>query len=399
MNQKMVALGQTRSVIRELFEYGNRKKAEIGEDKVFDFSLGNPNVPAPEAVNKEYIRLLETRDDVYLHGYTSAQGDASCRRAIADNLNKRFGTSYTADNLFLTCGCCAALKAVLHALYDEGDEVIAFTPYFPEYKVFVETTGAKLVEVPTDPGTFQIDPSGLEAAITEHTKTVMINSPNNPSGVVYGEDTIKRAADLLHRKEAEYGHVIYLLTDEPYRELVYDDKTVVPFVPDYYDHAIVCYSYSKSLSLPGERIGYVLLPDSLPEMKTLYAGVAGASRFLGHVCPPSLVQHMLEKCADQVADLTTYKVNRDLLYNALTEYGYTCVYPEGAFYMFVKALEPDAKAFSDRARDDYNLLMVPSDSFGVEGYVRIAYCVTTDLIKRSLPAFKALAESYKFIHE
>ncbi|MEE0955431.1 MAG: pyridoxal phosphate-dependent aminotransferase [Eubacterium sp.] len=394
MNQKMVALGQTRSVIRELFEYGNKKKAEIGEDKVFDFSLGNPNVPAPEAVNKEYIRLLETKDDVYLHGYTSAQGDAACRRAIADNLNERFGTSYTGDNLFLTCGCCAALKAVLHALYDEGDEVIAFTPYFPEYKVFVETTGAKLVEVSTDPSTFRIDLDKLEQAITEHTKTIMINSPNNPSGVVYKTETIEQLAGLLRKKEAEYGHVIYLLTDEPYRELVYDEGTAVPFVPNYYEHAIVCYSYSKSLSLPGERIGYVLLPDTLPDKQIIYAGVAGASRFLGHVCPPSLAQHMLEKCADQVADLTVYKTNRDLLYKALTEYGYTCVYPDGAFYMFVKALEDDAVAFSERAKKDYNLLLVPSDSFGVKGYVRIAYCVTTELIKRSLPAFKALAESY-----
>ena len=394
INETMVQLGQVRSVIRDLFEFGKKRAAEIGEENVFDFSLGNPNVPAPEDVNRTFIELIENNSDIYLHGYTSAQGDANTRTAIADDLNRRFGTSFRADNLYMTCGAAASLKICLEALYTPGDEVITFTPFFPEYRVFVETTGAKLVAVQTDPDTFQIDFDKLEGAINERTKAIIVNSPNNPSGVVFREESIARLAKVLEEKQERYGHAIYLITDEPYRELVYDDDVVVPYVTKYYRNALVCYSYSKSLSMPGERIGYILVPDEVEDSKTLYAAVAGAGRALGYVCAPSLAQHVIEKCVGQVSDLSVYRKNRDLLYNALTEFGYTCVHPDGAFYLFVKSLEEDAKAFSDRARD-FELLLVPADSFGTPGYVRIAYCVTTEQIEKSLPAFRALAEAYK----
>ncbi len=393
INETMKNYGQNRSVIRDLFEFGLQKKAEIGEENVYDFSLGNPNVASPRAVNETIIELLNTRDDMYLHGYTSAQGDAKCRQAIVDDLNKRFDTSFKKENIYVTCGAAASLKIVLTALHASCDEVIAFTPYFPEYKVFAETTGARLVEVPSDMDSFQIDFAKLEPAITPRTKAVIVNSPNNPSGVVYTEETIQRLATLLSAKEQEFGHAIYLITDEPYRELVYDGIKV-PFVTKYYRDTIVCYSYSKSLALPGERLGYILVPGEITDSSDIYAAVCGAGRALGYVCAPSLMQHVIERCTGMVSDIEEYREKRDLLFNALTEYGFTCIHPDGAFYLFVKSPEPDANAFSLKARE-YNLLLVPADSFGTPGFVRIAYCVSTDMIKRSLPAFKKLAESYK----
>ncbi len=393
INETMKNYGMNRSVIRDLFEFGNRRKQEVGEDNVFDFSLGNPNVASPPLVNETIRELLATKNDIYLHGYTSAQGDAACRKAIADNLNERFGTSFDKDDLYITCGAAASLKIILTALYSEGDEVIAFTPYFPEYKVFVETTGAKLVEVMSDQDTFQIDFELLEKAITEKTKSLIVNSPNNPSGVVYTEETIKNLAALLEKKAAEYGHPVYLITDEPYRELVYDGIKV-PFVPNYYRNTIVCYSFSKSLALPGERIGYVLVPQQIDDARGIYAAVCGAGRALGYVCAPSLMQHVLEKCCGLVSDINEYKEKRDLLYNALTDMGFTCIHPDGAFYLFVKSPEPDAQAFSEKAKK-YDLLLVPADSFGTPGFVRIAYCTATDMIRRSLPAFEKLAKEYR----
>ena len=393
INETMKNYGQNRSVIRDLFEFGLQKKAEIGEENVYDFSLGNPNVASPRAVNETIIELLNTRDDMYLHGYTSAQGDAKCRQAIVDDLNMRFDTSFKKENIYVTCGAAASLKIVLTALHASCDEVIAFTPYFPEYKVFAETTGARLVEVPSDMDSFQIDFAKLEPAITPRTKAVIVNSPNNPSGVVYTEETIQRLATLLSAKEQEFGHAIYLITDEPYRELVYDGIKV-PFVTKYYRDTIVCYSYSKSLALPGERLGYILVPGEITDSSDIYAAVCGAGRALGYVCAPSLMQHVIERCTGMVSDIEEYREKRDLLFNALTEYGFTCIHPDGAFYLFVKSPEPDANAFSLKARE-YNLLLVPADSFGTPGFVRIAYCVSTDMIKRSLPAFKKLAESYK----
>ncbi|MEE1115199.1 MAG: pyridoxal phosphate-dependent aminotransferase [Eubacterium sp.] len=393
INETMVQLGNVRSKIREIFEYSKKRKAEIGDDKVYDFSIGNPSVPAPAKVNQTYKDLIDSHDDVYLHGYTSAQGDANTRKAIADDLNKRFATTFNADNFYMTCGAAASLKISITALFTPGDEFITFTPFFPEYRVFVETAGAKLVAVQSDPETFQIDFDKLEAALNEKTKALIVNSPNNPSGVVFSTASIVRLAELLNKKEEEYGHPIYLIADEPYRELVYDASVEVPYLTKYYKNTLVCYSYSKSLSMPGERIGYILVPNEVENAKDVYAAVAGAGRALGYVCAPSLAQHVIEQCAGMVSDLEVYKTNRDLLYDNLTAYGYTCVHPDGAFYLFVKALEDDANAFCEKAKEQ-ELLLVPADSFGTPGYVRLAYCVTTEQIKNSLPAFKKLAESY-----
>ncbi|MCC6094250.1 MAG: pyridoxal phosphate-dependent aminotransferase [Eubacterium sp.] len=393
INTEMEQLGKAPSKIREIFEYGKKRKAEIGEDKVFDFSIGNPNVPAPREVNEAYRELIATHDDIWLHGYTSAAGDLHTRKAVVDNLNQRFGTAFRASNLYMTCGAAASLKITITAMVTPGDEFITFTPFFPEYRVFVETAGARLVTAGTDPDTFQIDFAKLEPLITEKTKAVIVNSPNNPSGVVFPEAAVQQLAALLKEKEKVYRHAIYLISDEPYRELVYDPEIGVPYLTKYYPDTVVCYSFSKSLSLPGERIGYILVPDEADHAADLYAAVAGAGRALGYVCAPSLTQHVIEKCVGQVSDLSVYKTNRDLLYEALSGYGYTCVHPDGAFYLFVKALEEDASAFCERAKA-FELLLVPADSFGTPGYVRIAYCVTTDQIRRSLPAFKKLAESY-----
>lgn len=390
----MKQLGNVRSVIRELFEFGKMRKAEVGEDKVYDFSIGNPSVPAPASVNETYRQLLDSKDDVYLHGYTSAQGDAVDRAMIAENLNARFGTSFAADDLYMTCGAAASVRICLEALHEEGDEVIVLTPFFPEYRVFIESSGAKCVQVSTDPESFQPDIGAIREAITEHTKALILNSPNNPSGVVYRKEAIEALSSLLSEKADAYGHPIYLIVDEPYRELVYDAETEVPYLTKYYRDTLVCYSYSKSLSLPGERIGYVLVPRELTDARDVYAAIAGAGRALGYVCAPSLAQHVAAKCTGQVADLSIYRKNRDLLYDSLSSYGYHCVYPDGAFYLFVKALEEDAGAFCERAKE-FDLLLVPADSFGTPGYLRLAYCVQTEMIERALSAFQALARAYQ----
>ncbi|MEE8835884.1 MAG: pyridoxal phosphate-dependent aminotransferase [Eubacteriales bacterium] len=393
INQTMEQLGKAPSKIREIFAYGCRRRKEIGEDKVFDFSLGNPNVPAPKEVNETYKALIDSSSDVYLHGYTAGVGDDSTRAAIADNLNKRFGTSFQAGDLYMTCGAAASLKITITALCCSGDEIVTFAPFFPEYRVFTETAGAKLVVSMTDPDTFQIDFDNLAAAVTEKTKALIVNSPNNPSGVVIREEGIEKLAQFLEEREKEYGHPIYLITDEPYRELVYDSDVSVPFVTKYYRNAIVCYSFSKSLSLPGERIGYILVPEEVEDSRDVFAAVCGAGRALGYVCAPSMTQHVIERTCGLVSDLGVYRTNRDLLYNALTAYGFTCVHPDGAFYLFMKSPEPDASAFCEKAKA-FELLLVPADSFGTPGYVRIAYCVTTEQIRNSLPAFKKLAGVY-----
>ena len=393
INETMKRLGNNRSVIRDIFEFGNKRRAEIGAENVFDFSLGNPNVPAPEAVNRTMIELLNTRSDMWLHGYTSAQGDPETREAIARDLNRRFDTSFRKENFYMTCGAAASLKITLTALYAPGDEVIVFTPYFPEYRVFAETCGAKLVEAPCDPDTFQIDFNALPALITENTKALIVNSPNNPSGVVYTKETIQKLASLLEERTAAYGHPVYLIADEPYRELVYDGIEV-PYLTKYYKDTIVCYSFSKSLSLPGERIGYVLVPDEITDSADIYAAVCGAGRALGYVCAPSLMQHVIASCTGLVSDLNVYKENRDILMNALTADGFTCIHPDGAFYLFMKSPIPDAGAFCEKAKE-FDILLVPADSFGTPGFVRISYCVSTDMIRRSLPAFEKLAACYR----
>ena len=393
INETMKELGNKRSVIRDIFEFGNQRRAQIGAENVYDFSLGNPNVPAPADVNETIRALLDTQSDSYLHGYTSAQGDAHTREAVASDLNRRFGTSFHKDNFYMTCGAAASLKITLTALFAPGDEFIVFTPFFPEYRVFVETCGAKLVAVQSDQDTFQIDFPALERSLSPSVKALIVNSPNNPSGVVYTKQTIETLAALLQKKSAEYGHAIYLIADEPYRELVYGNIEV-PYLTKYYRDTIVCYSYSKSLSLPGERIGYILVPDEITDAKDIYAAVCGAGRALGYVCAPSLMQHVIEKCTGQVSDLSVYQENRDLLLNALSEYGFTCIQPDGAFYLFMKSPVPDAGAFCEKAKE-FDLLLVPADSFGTPGFVRISYCVSTDMIRRSLPAFRKLADCYR----
>lgn len=391
--ESLVKLGKVRSEIREIFEYGNKRKAEIGAENVFDFSIGNPSVPAPKSVDDAIIDLVNNFDSVALHGYTSAQGDAHVRETIANYINDKFGTNVTANNIYMTCGAAASLTIVMNAILQKDDECIVFTPYFPEYGVFIEKTGAKLVEVKSQEKTFQIDMDNFEKAINEKTKAVIINSPNNPSGVVYTVETIEKMCQLLKKKEEEYGHPIFLITDEPYRELVYDD-TEVPYVINYYDNTFVCYSYSKALSLPGERIGYIVVSPKMIDEEDAYAAVCGAGRALGYVCAPSMLQRVIEKCIGDTSDISIYKENRDLLYNALTKMGFECVYPDGAFYLFVKAMGEDAYEFCEKAKE-YELLLVPADSFGTPGYVRVSYCVQTKQIEDALPAFEKLAESYK----
>lgn len=396
INENMKNLGEVRSVIRDMFEYGNRRAALIGRENVFDFSLGNPSIPAPDAVEDTIRSLLDTTDSVALHGYTSAPGAANVREAIAADLSRRFGAGVTAENIYMTCGAAASLTVSVRALACPGDEFVVIAPFFPEYRVFVEAAGARLVVVPADTEQFQIDFDALEARLTEHTKAVIVNTPNNPTGVILSEETLHRLADTLRRASEKFGSPIFLIADEPYRELVYEEGAVVPYLPTLYDYTLVCYSFSKSLSLPGERIGYIALPGNIPESRELFAAVAGAGRALGFVCAPSLWQQVIARCLGMTSDLSAYRKNRDLLYTSLTKYGFTCVHPDGAFYLFMKSPEPDAKAFSEAAKK-YELLLVPSDSFGCPGYVRISYCVSHEMIEWSLPAFRRLAEEYGLI--
>ena len=393
-NEKMYELGSKRSAIRELFEYGKQRAAIVGAENVYDFSLGNPTVPAPDCVDETIRQLTEELDCIKLHGYTSAQGDVETREAIAEFLNKTHGTHFHKDNFYITMGAAASLSLAFHALTNsDSDEFIAIAPYFPEYKVFVEAAGASLKVVPADTVAFQIDFSALEAMIGANTKGVIINSPNNPSGAVYSVSTIEKLAELLEKKEKEYGHPIFIICDEPYREIAYDGVEV-PFVTKYYDNTMVCYSYSKSLSLPGERIGYILVPDEAYQSKALYAAVAGSGRALGYVCAPSMMQKVITRCQGETGDVELYKKNRDLLYDGLTAIGYECFKPQGAFYMFVKALEEDADAFCERAKAE-DLLVVSANGFGCPGYVRISYCVDADMIERSFGAFERLYQSYQ----
>lgn len=391
-NEKMVGLGSKRSVIRELFEYGKKRAAEVGADKVYDFSLGNPSVPAPACVNEAITEILATRPSIAVHGYTSAQGDATVRKAVADYINDRFSCGVSADDIYMTCGAAASLTITLNALFTPGDEVVAIAPFFPEYRVFSEAAGYTLVVADPIDGTLQPDVKSLSKKITERTKAVILNSPNNPSGVVYTEESVKNVCALLREKSAEYGHPVFIICDEPYREVVYDGLKV-PYLMNYYDDVVVCYSYSKSLSLPGERIGYIAVGPKCSDNRRLYAAVCGAGRALGYVCAPSLMQAVVAKTLRAETDVAAYKKNRDLLLNGLTGIGYSCVKPDGAFYLFVKSLEPDANAFSDRAKE-YGLLLVPGDDFCAPGYVRLAYCVSYDMIARSMPAFRALYDSY-----
>ena len=391
VSKEMYELGAKSSVIREIFEYGKKRKAEIGAENVYDYSLGNPSVPAPEIVNETIRELTENMLSTDLHGYTSAVGDNETRKAIADDLNNRFGTAFTMNNLYMTCGAAASLCITFRALTEKDDEIIIFAPYFPEYKVFITSQGGTPVEVKCN-SELQIDRDAFEKAITEKTKAVVVNSPNNPSGVVINEETVKGLCAILERKQEEYGKAIFLISDEPYRELVYGDVTV-PFLTKYYKNTIVCYSYSKSLSLPGDRIGYILVPDEVADFGLIYKAVCGAGRSLGYVCAPSMMQFVIRKCVGRTGDISIYKKNRDILLEAFEKYGFKTAKPDGAFYLFVKSPIESATEFCEAAKK-YDLLLVPSDSFGFPGYVRLSYCVSTDMIIRSLPKFEELAKEY-----
>lgn len=392
LNEHMQALGDEPSAIRELFAYGQARKAEIGANKVFDFSIGNPSVPTPDRVTELLLEGAQ-QPSAKIHAYTPAPGNASTRTAIADSLNRRFDTSYGPESLYLTCGAAASISISLKAVIEEGDEVVVITPYFPEYAVWVRVHGAMLVEVPARQQDFQPDIEALEAAINEHTKAVIINTPNNPVGVIYTPEALNQLANLLRTKSTEYGRPIFLLSDEPYRELAFGP--VAPaWVPAVYEYTIVCYSWSKSLSLPGERIGYILVPDTMPEAGRVMAAVAGAGRALGFVCAPALFQYMIERCPDLVVDKQAYIDNRVRICKVMDEAGLEYINPDGAFYLWVRALEPDAKAFSERAKA-HELLLVPSDSFGVQGWVRLGYCVSPETIEGSLDAFQALRAEYE----
>ena len=394
ISEKMYGLGSKRSTIRELFEYGMKRAEVVGKENVFDFSIGNPTVPSPACVKESIIEILDTVNSSDIHGYTSAQGSVATRTAIADHLNKTYGLKVGPNNFYMTCGAAASLCICIKALTEcKEDEFVVIAPFFPEYRVFIEGQGATFKMVPADTKDFQINFKALEETINEKTKAIIINSPNNPSGVVYSKETLEKLAALLEKKSKAYNHPIVLISDEPYREIAYDGVEV-PYATKFYHNTLVCYSYSKSLSLPGERIGYILVPDEVENSKAVYAAVCGAGRALGYVCAPSLFQRVIEKCVGQTGDIDLYKKNRDILYKNLTEYGYECVNPQGAFYLFVKALEEDAKAFCEKAKG-YDLLIVAADDFGCPGYVRISYCVEESMIMRSLPAFKKLADSYK----
>lgn len=390
-NEKSYALGSKRSIIREIFEYSKTRASQIGAENVFDFSLGNPSVQPPEEVLSAIKELITLDNQTLLHGYTSAQGDLSVRTTVAENINTRFNLNLSPNNIYMTCGAAASLSICLKAVVNEGDECIVFAPFFTEYRVFVQNAQGKLIISNPDEN-LQIDIADFESKITKKTKAVIINSPNNPSGVVYTEENIKAVCEILEKKQKEYNSVIYLIADEPYRELVYGD-VLVPYLMNYYDNTLVCYSYSKSLSLPGERIGYIAVNPKMIDSNNVYLAVCGAGRSLGYVCAPSMFQQVVKKCINAKVNIDAYKKNRDLLYNSLVEFGYDCVRPDGAFYLFVKSPDNDAFSFYEKAKNK-EILVVPCDDFGIKGYVRIAYCVDYDRIKNSLNGFESLAKEF-----
>lgn len=393
-SKEMYALGSQASVIRDLFAYGQAQARIVGAENVFDFSIGNPTVPAPSCVKDAIENILETRESVAVHGYTAAAGDTAVRQGLADYMNQTYDAGVKADNFYMTCGAAASLTITLKALVETPqDEVILVAPFFPEYTVFIHNAGAREVILPPDTQHFQISMEAMEQAITANTRAVIINSPNNPAGTVYSADTYTQLAALLTKKSEEIGHPIYLISDEPYREIIYDGLPIL-YVPKFYANTVICYSYSKSLSLPGERIGYILVPDCAADAHDVYTAVCGAGRAMGFVCAPHLFQDVVLQCLGQLSDVNLYDANRKLLYNGLKDMGYECVYPSGAFYLFVKSPEPNANAFSEKAKK-LNLLIVPADSFGCPGYVRISYCVDPDMIRRSFAAFQTLIDQYK----
>lgn len=391
INQQMYELGAAPNKIRELFMYGLQRKAEIGADKVFDYSIGNPSVPAPDAVRQAFLELLED-DPVAVHEYTPSPGDPAVRAAIAQHISRRFGVEAAASNVYVTSGASSAIAITLCAITQPGDEVITPAPYFPEYKTWTHTAQCELVEVPVLEPSFQLDIDAIERAVTPRTSAIIINTPNNPVGTVYPAEELERLGAMLRRKSEEFGRAIYLVSDEPYREIVYGAE--VPYIPSIYTDTIVCYTWSKSLSLPGERIGYIHVNDAIENADALSTAVSGAGRALGYICAPVLLQRVVARCLDVPADVAEYAKNRDILTAMLGRIGYEFVQPDGAFYLWMRALEPDAQAFSDRAKD-FELLLVPSDSFGCTGWVRLSYCIAEETIRASEGALQALWDSYQ----
>ena len=391
ISERMIKLAQGNSAIRAMFEEGNRLAALYGRENVYDFSLGNPNFPSPEAVKDALVELATEEDPVALHGYMSNVGFPGVRRAIAVSLNKRFGTSFDEKNIIMSVGAAGGLNVVLRTLLNPSDEVIVISPYFVEYGNYVGNFDGKLVVVPANSDDFQPDPEALRAALSKKTKAIILNSPNNPTGVIYDEGTIKKLAEILSDKQREFGTQIYIISDEPYRELAYDGATV-PYLTKYYKNTIVCYSWSKSLSLPGERIGYIVIPSEIDDYQIVSDAAGIATRILGFVNAPSLMQKVVERCLDEKVDVDAYDLNRKTLYEGLTQCGFDCSFPQGAFYLWVKAPCCD-KEFASAAKK-YNILIVPGTSFGCPGYVRIAYCVSGSIIEKSLPGFRKLAEEY-----
>ena len=391
VSEKMRELGAKKSTIREIFEYGRKRAQEVGEENICDFSLGNPNVPAPDFIKQAVLAIMTEMEPQAVHGYTIAPGNPAVRETLAASINERFGTHFSGRNLFMTAGAAAAITVCFKALAEEGDEFIAFAPFFPEYRCFVESVGANLRVVPAKTEDFQIDLVALEERLSPRTKGVIVNSPNNPSGAVYSEKTIKELAALLRKKQQEYDHPIFLISDEPYREIAYGCE--VPYITKYYENTLVCYSYSKSFSLAGERIGYIVVPDEVADFSSVYGAVAGAARVLTHVNAPSLWQLVVARCARLPSDITPYEKNGTMLYEGLVRAGFSCVKPQGAFYLFPRSLEADDYAFCERAKK-YDLLLVPGTDFGCPGHFRASYCIKEQTIERSLPLFEKLAKEY-----
>lgn len=395
LSKKYAAVAGQSSVIREIFEYGKQRAAIVGADNVFDFSIGNPSVPAPASVNETAIRIMQTEDSCFVHGYPSAVGYDDTREAIANNLNRRYGMQYHKNNIFMTIGAASAISLCFRVLADGNaeDEIMVCAPYFPEYKCFIEGAGVKVTEIQADSSDFQINFPELESKLSAHTRAIIINSPNNPTGVVYSEDTLKKLAAILEEASNRYGRPIYIISDEPYREIVFGGKTV-PYVPHFYKNTLVCYSYSKSLSLPGERIGYIAFTDEVADAELMLGTIGAAARELGYVGVPSLFQMVVRDCVNDTSDISVYETNKNILYKALTDIGYSCVEPDGTFYIFPRCLEEDAEAFCKRAQK-YDLLLVPSNSFSCQGHFRLSYCVPTERVERALPLFEKLFKDYK----